>query len=99
MRGKLLEIPILAPRVTIKCAIRLVITGALKPRGAPPPERSLVQIFTSTPSGATEGVVNNVLALEIGGAGQIMMPNLPTSSSGLKAGSLWNNRGAISIVP
>jgi hypothetical protein len=55
--------------------------------------------ITSTASGATQVVVNNVLALEIGGEGHIMMPNLPTSSSGLTAGSLWNNKGTLSIVP
>jgi hypothetical protein len=56
-------------------------------------------VFQTAPAGTTGSTQNSyVTQLEITDDGNIIMPNLPTSSAGLPTGALWNNSGAINIA-
>lgn len=57
-------------------------------------DNGVISIYTNTDGSST---FTN-LALQIKADGSILMPNLPTSSAGLAAGTLWNDSGTIKIA-
>jgi len=52
----------------------------------------------TAPSGTTNASLTWVDVLHAKTNGNLNLPNLPTSSSGLASGDLWNNSGVINIV-
>lgn len=57
-------------------------------------------VFKTSPAG-TSGATRNAgqVTLEIDDEGNVIMPRLPTSSSGLPSGALWNDAGTLKVVP
>ena len=57
-----------------------------------------VDLYCQGSAGNLRLINNSTLGLAVRTTGGINMPNLPTSSSGLAAGDIWNDAGTIKIV-
>ena len=56
-------------------------------------------VFQTAAAGTTGSTLNTLTTqLELTDDGNVIMPNLPTSASGLPTGALWNNSGVINIA-
>lgn len=57
-------------------------------------------IFQTAPAGSSGSTANTLRAvMELTKEGYVVLPTLPTSSSGLPSGALYSNAGVLTVVP